>query len=98
MPEKGSRGDLGPHRHSKQTNRNQHKRINGQRAKEGRLGKNWHGLWKGKSHFIRHLEFFRDVASFSKREIWSPKAFPKDICHSPKLIKKLSCHGMSHPQ
>ena len=85
MPEKGLEGRSGA-QHAKQTNRNRRKRINGQMAKEGRLGKSWHGLWKQMSHFTNHLEFFRDVTDFSKREIWSPKAFPKDIHPSPKLI------------
>lgn len=55
-------------------------------AKEGRLGKSWHGLWKEVSYFTNHLEFFRDVTNISEKEIWSPKALPKDFYPSPKLI------------
>ena len=90
-------GDPGFNRHPKQASRSQSKRINGQMAREGRVGKSWHGLWKEKSHFTRHFELFTDVTNFSKREIWSPKAFPKDICPLPKLMKKLRCCGTSDP-
>lgn len=89
------RGDRGPKRHFKQMNRKQSKRIHEQMGKEGRLGKSWRGLGKEMPPFTNHLEFFRDVTNFSKREIWSSKAFPKDLHLSPKLMKKLSCCGMS---
>lgn len=65
------------------------------RWREDSLGKTWHGLWKEMSHFTNHSEFFRDGPSFIKRDMWGPKAFPKDIRSSPKLVKKLSCCRMN---